>query len=103
MFLSREEKYHNYFHLKMVNITFSIPASVILTVLGSDDVRPYYRAPGWTRENPNIKMTRPETDEVGWTLYSLTAFDPKTSELISRFEKIDGTDPNGFFKIEGSE
>ena len=78
-------------------------ASVILTVLGSDDVRPYYRAPGWTRENPNIKMTRPETNEIGWTLYSLTAFDPKTGELISRFEKIDGTDPNGFFKIEGSK
>lgn len=50
---------------------------------------------------PFIKLSRPETNEVNWKLYSLYAYDPKNAEPVTRYVEIDGTDQNDYFAVDG--
>ncbi|KAK3593637.1 hypothetical protein CHS0354_025528 [Potamilus streckersoni] len=76
-------------------------ASVIITILGVLDPRPYFASP-WTRNNPVYSLSRPENPTVNWTLTPLYATDPEKIAPVTFFDEVPGSDPFNYFQVEGN-
>ncbi|KAL3876983.1 hypothetical protein ACJMK2_034753 [Sinanodonta woodiana] len=76
-------------------------ASVIITILGILDPRPYFASP-WTRNNPVYTLSRPENPTVNWTLTPLYATDPEKIAPVTLFTEVPGSDPGDYFQVEGN-
>lgn len=67
-------------------------ALVIITILGSADLTPYF-APPWSLTNPTYYYTLPEELAIGTVTSTLIATDPKGPFSINNFQEV--AEPNG--------
>ncbi|XP_061175504.1 cadherin-23-like isoform X2 [Saccostrea echinata] len=66
-------------------------ALVLITILGSADLTPYF-APPWTVTNPTYYYTLPEEVAIGTVTSTLIATDPKGPFQITNFQEV--AEPN---------
>lgn len=64
----------------------------------SDD-NPTFTNPGWSPNNPGIKITIPEEQPVGTTLLMLSAKEPTTGDIVQRFELVREDDDEGYVNV----
>lgn len=86
-----------------LNISYSgwfFPASVVVFIRAAVDPQIYFQAP-WTKENPVITKTYSETDRVNYQVLALTATDPVVPETVQTYRKVNASDPNNNFYIDG--
>ncbi|WAQ96411.1 CAD87-like protein, partial [Mya arenaria] len=76
-------------------------ASVLIFILADPDPRIYFDAP-WTRQNPIIRKTYSETNNVGYQILVLRATDPAVPETVQIYREMSGSDPNDYFEISNS-
>lgn len=67
-------------------------ALVIITILGSADLTPYF-APPWSLTNPTYYYTLPEELAIGTVTSTLIATDPEGPYSINNFQEV--AEPNG--------
>ena len=78
-----------------------ISALVLITILGSADLTPYF-APPWTITNPSYYYTLPEELAIGTVTSTLIATDPKGPFSITNFQEVpeqNGGDLGDYFSV----
>nr|XP_022319465.1 cadherin-23-like isoform X3 [Crassostrea virginica] len=76
-------------------------ALVLITILGSADLTPYF-APPWTITNPSYYYTLPEELAIGTVTSTLIATDPKGPFSITNFQEVpeqNGGDLGDYFSV----
>ena len=53
----------------------------------------------WTTSNPEFSLNIAEHEPIGTVVALLCAVDTITGSLVSRYQKVDGTDPNNYFQV----
>ncbi|XP_076753802.1 cadherin 74A [Xylocopa sonorina] len=64
----------------------------------SDD-NPTFSNPGWSPNNPTIKISVPEEQPLGTTLLMLSAKEPTTGYPVQRFELVREDDDEGYVNV----
>ncbi|XP_076162482.1 cadherin 74A [Ptiloglossa arizonensis] len=64
----------------------------------SDD-NPTFTNPGWSPNNPTIRITVPEEQPLGTTLLMLSAKEPTTGYHVQRFELVREDDDEGYVNV----
>ncbi|XP_014206917.1 cadherin-23 [Copidosoma floridanum] len=74
-------------------------AEVAVYVQAYSDDNPTFTNPGWSPNNPTIKLTVPEEQPLGTTLLMLMAKEPQTGYAIQRFELARGDNDGAYVNV----
>lgn len=72
---------------------------VTIYIQAYSDDNPTFTNPGWSPNNPTIKITVPEEQPLGTTLLMLSAKEPMTGYPVQRFELIREDDDEGYVNV----
>jgi len=72
---------------------------VTIYIQAYSDDNPTFINPGWSPNNPTIKITVPEEQPLGTTLLMLSAKDPTTAQSVQRFELVKEDDDEGYVNV----
>lgn len=72
---------------------------VTIYIQAYSDDNPAFTNPGWSPNNPTIRITIPEEQPLGTTLLMLSAKDPTTGQPVQRFELVREDDDEGYFNV----
>ncbi|KAL0099048.1 hypothetical protein PUN28_020237 [Cardiocondyla obscurior] len=72
---------------------------VIVYIQAYSDDNPTFTNPGWSPNNPTIKITVPEEQPLGTTLLMLSAKEPTTGYSVQRFELVREDDDEGYVNV----
>lgn len=72
---------------------------VTIYIQAYSDDNPTFTNPGWSANNPTIKITVPEEQPLGTTLLMLSAKDPTTGQSVQRFELVREDDDEGYVNV----
>jgi len=72
---------------------------VTIYIQAYSDDNPTFTNPGWSPNNPTIKLTVPEEQPLGTTLLMLSAKEPTTGYQVQRFELVRDDDDEGYVNV----
>lgn len=72
---------------------------VTIYVQAYSDDNPIFTNPGWSPNNPTIRVSVPEEQPVGTTLLMLSAREPATGRLVERFELVRDDDDEEYVNV----
>lgn len=72
---------------------------VTIYIQAYSDDNPAFTNPGWSANNPTIKVTVPEEQPLGTTLLMLSAKEPVTGYSVQRFELVREDDDEGYVNV----
>ncbi|XP_026826101.1 cadherin EGF LAG seven-pass G-type receptor 2 isoform X2 [Ooceraea biroi] len=72
---------------------------VTIFIQAYSDDNPTFTNPGWSPNNPTVKITVPEEQPLGTTLLMLSAKDPTTGQPVKRFELVREDDDEGYVNV----
>lgn len=72
---------------------------VTIYIQAYSDDNPTFTNPGWSANNPTIKVTVPEEQPLGTTLLMLSAKEPVTGYPVQRFELVREDDDEGYVNV----
>ncbi|XP_076056440.1 cadherin-87A-like [Oratosquilla oratoria] len=73
-------------------------AEVTVYVQAFSDKNPIF-APPWTPQHQTIEVHVEEEQPPGTVVFSVAAQDPVSGQPVRRYEKVSGSDPEGFFSV----
>lgn len=74
-------------------------AEVTIYVQAYSDDNPTFTNPGWSPNNPMIRVAVPEEQPLGTTLLMLSAKEPTTGYSVQRFELVRDDDDEGYVNV----
>ena len=72
---------------------------VTIYIQAYSDDNPSFTNPGWSPNNPTIRVTVPEEQPLGTTLLMLSAKEPMTGWPVQRFELVREDDDEGYVNV----
>lgn len=72
---------------------------VTIYIQAYSDDNPTFTNPGWSANNPTIRVTVPEEQPLGTTLLMLSAKEPTTGYQVQRFEMVREDDDEGYVNV----
>ena len=72
---------------------------VTIYIQAYSDDNPTFTNPGWSPNNPTIKISVPEEQPLGTTLLMLSAKEPTTGYAVQRFELVREDDDEGYVNV----
>lgn len=72
---------------------------VTIYIQAYSDDNPTFTNPGWSVNNPTIRVTVPEEQPLGTTLLMLSAREPMTGWPVQRFELVREEDDEGYVNV----
>ncbi|XP_034183183.2 cadherin 74A [Osmia lignaria lignaria] len=72
---------------------------VTIYIQAYSDDNPAFTNPGWSPNNPTIRISVPEEQPLGTTLLMLSAKEPTTGYAVQRFELVREDDDEGYVNV----
>ena len=72
---------------------------VTIYIQAYSDDNPTFTNPGWSPNNPTIRISVPEEQPLGTTLLMLSAKEPTTGYAVQRFELVREDDDEGYVNV----